>query len=168
MCAHTPPHRHTCTCTQTHMHTGLVLIAHGHTPHTHTGPATQGHTPTHARSPSSLGRALRTPPRSGCSLPPGGYGPWTPRRRHFCPPAFPGPGPYKSRQPDHRWTGPGVAASVWPGAGRPREEAGLRGAGGSVGLRQASSRISPPRPPRRGAWGQGQSASGARAKWLSL
>lgn len=44
-------------------------------------------------------------------------------------------------------------------AGHERE-AGLRGAGGSVGLRQASSRISPPRPPRRGAWGQGQSASG--------
>lgn len=134
-----------------HTHTDTRRCAHAHM-HTHVH--------THAGSPSSLRRALYTLPHSGCSLLPGGRGPWTPQRRHVCPPAFSWPGPYGSRQPDHG-SGLGVAASVWPGAGSRGREAGPLGAGGSAGLRQAVIQGQlPTEASRARGWGAGPAGLG--------
>lgn len=171
--AHTPTHRHTCTCTQTHMHTGLVLIAHGHTPHTHTQAQPHRVTPPHTRAhmpgplppsdvPSALLHAqdaLSHPEAMAPGHPDAATSVHLPSRGR----APTSPGSLTTAGPAREWQ-----PRCGPERAGHEREAGLRGAGGSVGLRQASSRISPPRPPRRGVWGQGQSASGARAKWLSL
>lgn len=188
--AHTRTNTHRDTCARTHPHTQTHVHTntHAHRPgpdRTWTHPITHTHTDAHTQAqPHRV-----TPPHTRAHMP----GPLPPSdvpsallhaQDALSHPEAMAPGhpdaatsvhlPSRGRAP----TSPGSLTTAGPArewqprcgperAGHERE-AGLRGAGGSVGLRQASSRISPPRPPRRGAWGQGQSASGARAKWLSL